>query len=232
MTWGAALYFQKLDWGWKEPRKEIAGLERVPSEFDKRVVAVKEAQQAAAPFLPQLKPAQDALAEAGPYLGDNHVWYLQQLARLRNDPGAIQVKDIKFAPDGRPALDTPGKPLGKPILEAPVPDVAKSYAQYAKDLSDIQKKIGEATTEIKDWLAKQQDLTFKLNGKDDTGKVVKIGLYALLEDQAKEQAQTRFEMRYIEPLWLGALENVDLFTERRQQLEVTLDKLKKARAQK
>ena len=32
LTWAGAIFLQQVDWGWKEPRKEIDG--RVPSEID------------------------------------------------------------------------------------------------------------------------------------------------------------------------------------------------------
>ena len=76
-----------------------------------------------------------------------------------------------------------------------------------------------------------RSLTFKLNGKDKAGKVVegKAGLYELLEREAKAQNEAKFRKEYLLPLWVGALQEVDSFQERRQRLEATIDKLKKAR---
>jgi hypothetical protein len=68
-----------------------------------------------------------------------------------------------------------------------------------------------------------------LNGKDDVGKVVKKGLYALVDHEALTQARLRAEKKYLEPQWVGALEEIELFQDRRQRLESTLEQLKKAR---
>jgi hypothetical protein len=68
-----------------------------------------------------------------------------------------------------------------------------------------------------------------LNGKDKTGKVVKDGLYTLLEREAKAQNQAKFEKEYLLPRWVGALGEVRSFQERRKRLDETIEKLKKDR---
>src|SRR5439155_2189 len=99
------------DWGWKEPRAEL-GL-RVPSEYDKRVGAFREAAKAAAIALPAVRPAQASVLEAKDRFAQNHLYYEQELARLHGSSEPVEVRQVK-----RPiALDTPGKAIGRPVFE-------------------------------------------------------------------------------------------------------------------
>ena len=231
MTFAGAIFLQKVDWGWKEARKDITGQYRIPSEIDQRNAAVKEAHMGVALAMPGLLISQGELAAAQPRFPDNHRWYVKEIDRLKNDPGdKIEIRD--FAIDkktGAPDLDP--KVSGRPKLGKPIAGLSKSYRKYTDDWKAVQEKIDVVIKDIKELIDKEEKLTFKLNGKDKAGKVVegKAGLYELLEREAKAQNEAKFRKEYLLPLWVGALQEVSSFQERRQQLEATIDKLKKAR---
>src|SRR5690349_3872250 len=82
LSWAAGVYFQFTDWGWKEPRSEL-GL-RIPSEYDKRTAAFKEAVKARDTAVPALQPAWASLRAAEEPFPQNHLFYKQELARLRS----------------------------------------------------------------------------------------------------------------------------------------------------
>jgi hypothetical protein len=42
MTWAAGIYLNRVDWGWKDPRKHLDS-DRIPSEIDKRVALLQQA---------------------------------------------------------------------------------------------------------------------------------------------------------------------------------------------
>src|SRR5437764_1104207 len=116
LSWAAGLLLQFMDWGWKEPRSEL-GL-RIPSEYDKRAAAFKEAVKARDAAFVTIKPARLALREAEERFGQNHLFYNQELTRLYSSTEPIEVKYIKKA--GPVVLDTPGRPIGRPVQEEKV----------------------------------------------------------------------------------------------------------------
>src|SRR4051794_16614232 len=130
LSWAAGLFLQFTDWGWKEPRTDL-GL-RIPSEYDKRVAAFKEAVKARDLAMPAMQPARARLREAEERFGPNHLFYVQELARLRSSPDPIEVRYVKRA--GPIVLDTPDKPIGRPVLEEKVEGIAKSFDAYRADL--------------------------------------------------------------------------------------------------
>lgn len=225
MGLAAGLFLRFIDLGWKEPRKDLDV--RIPSEFDKRAAALRESYRVLASVTPFLKNAQAALTEVEPYLAQNHLWYQRELAKLRSDPNPIEVKEVKYA-GGVLVLDPPGKPFGKPEMGAKIDGLDKSQVAYEAELKKLQKNIDDVLKESADWIAKQKDVTFKLNGKDDTGKVVKTGLYALLDNEKQAQDQARFEKEYLTPIWVEALKEADVLRQRRLGLEETLARLQKA----
>jgi hypothetical protein len=225
LAWAAGLFLQFTDWGWKEPRSNL-GL-RIPSEYDKRAAAFKEAVKARDLALPALKPAWQALRDAEVRFPQNHLFYEQELARLRSASEPIEVKSVKRA--GGIILDTPGKRIGKPVLEEKVEGIAKSYDSYRADLNKINETIDQEVKEIRAWTDKAQKVTFLLGGKDDTGKLVNntVGIYGLLEVEKQAQDQARFEKEYLEPIWASALNQAEVFQTRRAGLEVELDRLRR-----
>jgi hypothetical protein len=230
LSWAGAIYMQKMDWGWKDPRKYLD--ERVPSEIDKRTALLKEAVRGRDRATAAVAAAQKDLARHEHLLPRNHLWYNAELARLELSPEkGIEILEVKFD-KGRVAQDK----LKRPVLEKKVTftdadkkttDVDKSFESYRADLKKVQEDIETVTASIKGWIEKQKDLTIRLNGeKDEKGKVVKLGLYDLMEEETKAQDQLQKEMAYVRPLWVRELVDAQLLVERRQGLEARLAELK------
>ena len=222
LAWAAGVYFQFTDWGWKEPRADM-GL-RVPSEYDKRVATFREAAKAVASALPAVRPAQTALLEASERFAQNHVYYEQELARLRSSSEPLEVRQVK-----RPiALDTQGKVIGRPVFEEKIEGITKSYDSYRADLSSINQDIDKELKQIREWIEKEQKITLTLTGKDDQGKQVKntVGIYGLLELEKKAQDAARLEKDYLQPIWAETIEKANQAGELRERLQATLDRLR------
>jgi hypothetical protein len=224
---GLSIFLQQLDWGWKEPRKDVTGTARLASEIDQRTAAVNDALKAIELVRAPLKNAADNLAqvEAGPWFAANHLWYRDTLADLRSSSRPLDVKEIKY---NKGALVLDGRALGRPVLQDSI-GLVKSYEAYGRDLVAVQKEIDQAQKDIKDLVAEEQKLTYQVSGKDNAGK--DVGILALLEKEHQLQVRLKFEKDYLLPRWVGALDEVDLFLERRQRLDATLEKLKKARTE-
>jgi hypothetical protein len=225
MSWSMAVYFQKIDWGWSEPRKVLEG--RVPAEIDKRVAAVHEYLKTVGLLVTDLHAAQASLAQIEPSFAVNHVYYLKELDTLRNSPNPVVVKDLLFK-NGALVLD-PNTPVGVPKMGPVIPELTKSEHQYQLVLKNLERKISEVNRELDAVLEKQKELTVKLNGKDDTGKVVKVGLYGLLEREHQAQEKLREEREYVQPLWTEAMEELEVYQERHEALKRNLERLKKSR---
>ncbi len=227
MSWAGAIFFQQLDWGWMEPRKDITGTVRVPSEIDQRHAAVMEEHKAIQLLMPALAAAEAAVPDAQARFYQNHNWYREQLARLRHDPAVpLEIKDIEFK-DGSVVLEK-GKDTGKPVLGQAVPELTKSYDSYAKELKEVQKSIDDMVDAIgKTIEEKEKVLTLNLTGVKGT----RPGLYDLVGDEYQDQVRTKFEIEYVRPQWVDALRAVGQYRERRQLLQDTLARLKKGRTE-
>jgi hypothetical protein len=228
LTWALALFFLAPDWGFKQPRMEAT--ERVPSELDKRIAAAKQALKARDTVLPGVEKAHKDATLAMDRFAQNHLFYRAHLEELRSGEGAIKAKEVKYK-DGELVLEAPGAPrVGKPQFDD-VPGIDKSYLQYRKELTDTEqglyKQIQVVGEEVRDWIAKNNKVTFQLNGMDDAGKKVRVGLYDLLDLEAQMQTRIRFEKDYLQPQWADALEQAGRYAERRAYLEETLERLKK-----
>lgn len=224
LTWAAALLLQFIDWGWKEPRLDVN--ERVASEVDKRAAAITVAIRARNMELAPVKKSQEAMTAAMDRYAQNHLFYRNELERLKSAPGAIEVKDVKLV-DGVLDLDVPR--IGAPKLEQKIDGIDKSLVEYERLLygkDALYKQIGDLEVELRDLTAKAEGITRQLNGVDEAGAKT-VGLYTLLEDEAQMQARLRFEKEYIQPQWAEALERAQEFLERRERLEKTLERLKK-----
>jgi hypothetical protein len=231
MTFAGAIFFQQIDWGWAEPRKDISGTVRFASEIDQRSAAVMEAHKTVEMVKAPLAVAQALLANAEPRLYENHLWYQEQLRRLVSDATLKDIKEIKLDKEGAVVLDAPE--IGKPVLGKPIPGLLHCYEQYVKELKDLQATIDETTAKIREVIENEEKpLTFLLNGKDDAGKAVKPGLYKLVDDAYQEQVRTKFEIEYLRPQWVEQMRQVGQFEARRSYLEENLARLKKARAGK
>jgi hypothetical protein len=230
--WAVAVYFNQVDWGWKDPRKELDA--RVPSEIDKRLVVIKEALRARERMAADLKLARDALTYYEPRLYQNRLWYHEELNRLRSAPKTIQVWGWKIGKDGRPELDQTqfGQPAkgpdvvftnakGKPVA------VDRSYDTYRAQLAVKHGEVEKVQERIRDLIEKQEKITLKLNGvKDDKGVVVRPGLYVLRDHEDDIQKRVTEETEYLRPLWVRELVDAQLLVERRQLLEERLAELK------
>jgi hypothetical protein len=229
LSWAVGLFFQFTDWGWKETRLKEGW--RIPSEYDKRTAAFKEGVKARDIAFAGLVPARSALRDAENHFAQNHLFYVTDLAQLRSSADPIEAKYIEET--GKIVLDTPGKEVGKPVLKDKVEGISKSYDSYLADLRKINEDIDKEVKEIMGWTAKEREVTFILNGKDDLGKVQKntVGIYTLLDGEKKAQDEARAEKEYLQPIWARARQEAELLVERRAGLQETLDRLGGAKKQ-
>ncbi|MCI0380476.1 MAG: hypothetical protein L0215_23060 [Gemmataceae bacterium] len=221
------IYFQFVDWGWREPRLGANALDltqRIPSEFDKRSAAHKQALAARDVVMAHVQPAQTSLNDAQFRFPSNHLFYNAELARLRGEPKPIEIREVLFK-DGQLALDTPGRNTGRPVFGEKVAGLDKSYAGYRADLKKVNAEINAMVKEVRKATEATREITFRLNGKDDAGKEVQSGLYTLLESEKKAQDLWRSEKDYLQPIWARTLEEAELLTERRARLQRTLDRI-------
>lgn len=225
MTAAAAIFLQQIDWGWKEPRKNLDV--RVPSEIDKRAAALEEAYKALGLVLPELPPAQNQLRAAEARFGPNHLAYGKKLNSLRHDPKPITVKEMKMK-GGQPELDLPI--IGEPLFGKDDPFIKKSHNSYKDELAALRGDISKVEKQVSALVAKEKELTQKLSGeKDDMGKLVRPGLYELQEIERKRAAQVKFEIEYLKPRWQDTLEEASSFRERRLDLEATLEAIRQGK---
>jgi hypothetical protein len=223
LAWAVAVFTQTVDWGWKDPRKELG--ERVPSEIDKRIAAVKEALRFKARAEAGAKNAQESLAIAEQDFPRNVLSYQAKLNALRTAPGKIKVEPLKL--DKGVLARTDQRATAGPVYEGVVPGAEKSVAGYFADLKKVQLALDAATAQIKELTEKEKGLTETLNGlKDETGKAVKVGMYELVEKEKKTQEQVKAETEYLQPLWVRELVDAQLLIARMGRLNQRLEELK------
>jgi len=222
LAWSIAVYTQTIDWGWKEPRKELG--ERVPSEFDKRVAAVKET----ATFLERGQAvagdAADTLAVAEQDYPTNVLLYRNKLAELKSADGKIKVEELKYNngvlarfPEKDPRATSP------PVFNGVVKDAEKSTAGYRKEFNKLDADIVAVTGKIDKMIKQEGELTINLNGI----KGVKAGMYELQEKEKTMQDKLQDTMDKLQPLWVRELVNAQLLLARMGRLDQRLDELKK-----
>ncbi len=228
MSLAAGVFFQQIDWGWQEPRKDMSGTVRFASEIDQRIAAVTEGYKTVQMVAVPLRAAQAALVQTEPRLYENHLWYQTQLRDLESDSKLKAVKELQVN-KGAIVLDAPE--IGKPKLGKDIPGLVHCYVDYLKELKEVQAKIDETTSDIKKVIEEEEKpVTYLLNGKDDTGKIVKPGLYKLVDDAYQDQVRTKFEIEYLRPQWVEQMRQVGQFEERHSYLESYLERLKRAQA--
>jgi hypothetical protein len=95
------VFFEFIDWGRAEPRvqagestKSGSNDLRIASEFDKSVVIYNDAVASRNLALLAVPPAENALREIESYFGKNHLFYVDELKKLRVGDGAVDVKAI------------------------------------------------------------------------------------------------------------------------------------------
>ena len=214
LAWAGAILLQFVDWGWKQPRLDVS--ERVPSELDKRIAAVGEAERSMKMTLPPLKKSQDAWHAAMDLYAVNHLTYRDELQQLQKAPGVLSVSEVIF--------DKAGKRIAGPKVD----DIDKSLVKYQEELAKLQKDVDKLVAEHRDWTDKSKLITMQLNGMDAKGNKTKVGLYDLLENEAQTQARIRFEKEYLQPQWAAAIKSAQDFTERHERLKEALERLEKA----
>lgn len=225
LTWAAAIFFQKVDWGWKEPRKDLD--QRVASELDKRIAAHAQALRAVARFKDEPARSHGELLTVRRAFPANHLFYVAELKRLRESPDdPLDVKGVQYS-GGVIQLDAPV--VGKPVLAEAVTGITKSREGYEAELASVQKAITKTNQAIEAWVAKEKELTLKLIGvRDDQGKVVKMGVYDLLEEEKRAQDQARYERdEYLEPRTVRARQEASQQRDRNRRMQGTLDRFLK-----
>jgi hypothetical protein len=223
LGWALAVFFQFNDYGWAVPRKDILD-KSIPSEYDKTLATLNEAVRGRDLMLAPIDPARKALAEAEGYFPKNHLYYVAELKRLRSSPDPIEVKEIKI---GGTPLDTPKKPLGKPVLDEPVEGVTKSYTAYLADLKKVHEDIDQEEKAVREITEKTKEITYTLTGKDDAGEQVRPGLYDLIDREYKTQVANKAEREYLQPMWAQKINEARDLNQRRANLEATLKKVRK-----
>ncbi len=240
LAWSAGLYLQFTDWGWKEPRQDLDT--RIPSEFDKSMALVKQAVRSRDVTLAYVKPAQDALIEAERYYPTNHLFYIQELEKLRGEPlvgkgsfaeakEAIEVKALKVSEDGKgPAIPLNKALVGRPELADKIEGLDKTLVAYRAELEKVKEETVKVEKDIEKILAETQKITFALTGKDDAGKKLTYGLYELVDAEYQALVQARKEREEFKPQWARQLEEARTYVERRAVLERRLAQLRGALA--
>jgi hypothetical protein len=241
LAWATAIYFQKVDWGWKEPRKELG--ERVPSEFDKRAALLQDALRMKAQVVGS--PAEEKRPATGIFaqeqmvaylqvrLPRNHLDYEQILAAVQSSPKQIAPAIQRLKIDkGVVAVDPSTL---QPIFAGNVTftdenkrttNVDQSYDTYRVQ----QRQVGSQIKTVSDAIAKliedQAKVTVKLDGSKGEGKESRPGLFDLLEQEHKLQWQVKGEIGYVRPRWVRELVDSQLLLERHDSLQSRLEELK------
>lgn len=235
LAWAAGLYLSFVDWGWKEPgrsvdlrtgdeRKGKNNSPRIASEIDKRQAALNQAAKARDRVVPAIEKNRSAWHLVAQQFPKNHLAYVAELNRLYQGDGPLVIKGVQYK-DGDPVLEP--ALIGAPVLANDIAGLNKSYRAYESELKKILALIKNETDATQKWLSDAQKITAALvTVKDDKGKAISKGLYDLLEDEFEAQRQAKFEKDYLQPNWSRALEEAELFRDRRGILEETLERLK------
>lgn len=225
LTWAAGLFLQFRDYGWTEPRMEVE--KRIASEYDKRVVAYGQAREAVKGQTVEVEKLINELYLARQRYSDNLLLYKNELERLRTEI-AKDDKDLQFRTPrvkGGTLETQKGERSNPPVLDDLLKGITKSYAGYKKELAGVEAKIKTEIKKGEDWTAKHAILTLVLNGgKDDKGEAYP-GLYELIEEEKRAQDEAKKELDYLEKIWAPTLQEAEIFVERRNRLQRTLDQL-------
>jgi hypothetical protein len=229
MTWAVMVYLQFNDYGWKEPKKiwetKDSGY-RIASQLDKRVAALHTLYRQKERALPGVQPALDKLTETMEHFPKNHQFYLEELARVRQGEGEIQPKQLTWK-EGVLVVDTPDKPLGKPVMKTPVGGIDKSTKTLTTERDNIYAQIDAITPMIQNLVKNVDEITLQLYGtKDDKGKSVDIGLYEVLENETTHQDKIRQEIEDITPRYVDAERRAAGFRNRYRGMEQTISRIR------
>jgi len=224
------IYTHQVDWGWREPRKELG--ERVPSEIDKRTAAVRQAAGAKNLAEQALKQAQGQLAGAEVSWSKYPLWAEKTLQSLYSgkDP-KMDIRQIELTKGKVQVVPVP-QGFGQALLkdkvvfsysdgkEVHTVDVQKSFEAYHAELADLQAKFHKVNEQLAQEVVGQQNITLQLNGESDpaTGRELKPGLHDLLEKEIALQKQIKNELENLRPLWVREMVDAQLLLERQRQL--------------
>jgi hypothetical protein len=102
----------------------------------------------------------------------------------------------------------------------------KSHVAYLVDLDALVKQTRELAEKTEKVTEKKEKLTVQLNGvRDKDGKVLRKGIYHLLDVETEYQNKLKEELDYLRPLWVRELYNADLLRQRRDGLVRRLKEL-------
>jgi hypothetical protein len=225
LGWALATFLKLDDYGWIEPLKVWETKDtgtRVASDLDKRTMALIDQMRTRERSLPAIQPALDTLTETMDRFPKNHLFYVAELEKLKSASEPIEPKAIKWV-KGEIVTDTPGKAIGRPVLEGDIPDVKKSLKTAMEDKKKVDDDIEKLTPEI-EALVKQVDaVTISLYGtKDDKGVTDVIGLYEVLDKEKEHQDKITAEKEYITPIYVDAERRLEGFLDRLRSMQRTL----------
>jgi hypothetical protein len=217
LVYGA--YTQAIDWGWKDPRKDIEK-RPIPSEKAKREQLVGAARAAAERSQAALHVARAQLHAARLQYPQNHLWYNKILKTLKDGDGqnTIPVSDIQLDPKGQMVLSAPV--IGMPGFTKPLPGLTMPEDKQRSELQDLLGQMGVQMEALKKLYAEQKVVTERLSPP----KGVK-GLNDLAEVEAQTQARLKEEMARLRPNWARELAEAQTLLERRDSLRRRLEEL-------
>jgi hypothetical protein len=222
-----------VDPGWRSPRTEFG--ERVPSELDQRAAAVQQVQNARATAEKNLEIAQNQLTQTRVAYFNSHVAGQAKLDELATSANPkLQVRHVNVD-KGKVQTDNFGRPdfKGEAVFkykdgkDEKTVKVTKSLKEYRKELADLDQEIIAATKALTAEYGRQEEITLKIGGKTNPVTNAKVipGMYDLIEGETALQNQLRRSIEDIRPRWVRHLVEVQLLSERREQLEARLREL-------
>lgn len=230
LTWATGLYFQFLDYGWIEPRKDLD--KRVASEFEKRVATYVIAREEVKKDLPNLRAFSLDMHRMRQHFADNHVVYhdiLQAMAAGEIPKGKKELRFPKITITDTGLLELKdANPYAPPkFLPGALEDVDDSRKGYVQRRKDYLKQIEDEIQLGRELNLKHTDITRLLLGKDGAKPGDAPGIYELLADEKIRQDEYRFELNYLEKIWAPVLQDAESLTRRKRELEKTRDSLPK-----
>jgi hypothetical protein len=235
LGWSLASYMKFDDFGWIEPMKVWETKDtgyRIASDLDKRTGALYEQMRIRERSLPAIEPALATLNETMDRFPKNHLFYVAELDKLRNSTEAIDPKAIKWD-KGAIVTDTPGKAIGRAVLEGDIPEVKKSLKTVQEEKKKVDEDIEKIVPENKEIQKQIDDVTVSLTGtKDDKGNSVDIGLYEVLAKEKEHQDKIAAEKVDITPIYVDAERRLESFLDRLRSMQRTLDAIPTAAEKK
>ncbi len=219
LAYGA--YTQAIDWGWKDPRKDIEK-RPIPSEKAKREQWLNEARTAAERAQAALHDARARLHVTRQRYWWNHLWYNNVLATLRTGQGknTIAVADLQLDKQGKLVLDTPL--IGVPTFDKkPLPDVTMPEDRQRAELQGLLNQMGVQMAALQKLYAQQKVVTEALSPPAGVK-----GLNDLAEVEAQTQARLKEETARLRPLWSRELAEAQTLLERRDLLRRRVEELR------